>query len=135
MRGGAVFQFGNLHIGGRADHNDQVRRKRNAFSATPLLLHKKRSFYQDRLGTKTHLRKAHFKRPFFRNAQRRFLGHLALLTIYEDVITDAHATCLFDQGEDALPHPVRKRNAFLQPFYCLSDEENRSFTKTGSGQA
>ena len=48
-----MFQFGNLHIGGRADHNDQ----------------------------------------------RRFLGHLALLTIYEDVITDAHATCLFDQGE------------------------------------
>eukprot|EP01043_Picozoa_sp_COSAG02_P050497 COSAG02_NODE_5195_length_4551_cov_1.826370_4_plen_454_part_00 len=57
--GAAIFQFGNLHIGGRADQNDQ----------------------------------------------RRFLGYLALLTIFEEVITAEHAACLFDQGVQALPHP------------------------------
>lgn len=54
-----IFTFGDLHIGGRADHNDQ----------------------------------------------RRFLGHIALLVIYPSQLSASQASCLFDQGEQALPYP------------------------------
>ena len=42
----------------------------------------------------------------------RYLGHLALLVIYEDTITDLQAACLFDNGEAALPHPGGATSGF-----------------------
>ena len=61
-----IFQFGELHVGGRADHNDQ----------------------------------------------RRFLGRIALLVIYHADLTGTQASCLFNQGEQALPYPSGSTTRF-----------------------